>query len=135
VKSLDTNVLVRYYAQDDTEQSAAAYRVMVEEPALFATKTVLLELFWVLTKAPAYAFRQDKSLFVVRHLISLPNVTVEDYAAVDTALRWSVSGIEFPDALHLASSRHCLEMLTFDDKRFAKRVSKAGIVPACRIPA
>ena len=135
MKSLDTNVLVHYYAQDDALQSAAAYRVMDREPALFVAKTVLLELFWVLTKAPSYAFQQDKSLSVVRHLISLPNVTVENYAAVDTALAWSDSGIEFPDALHLASSRHCSEMLTFDDKRFAKRVSKSGIVPPCRVPA
>jgi predicted nucleic-acid-binding protein len=135
VKSLDTNILVRYYARDDAVQSAAAYRVMDQEPALFVTKTVLLELFWVLTKAPAYAFRQDKTLSVVRHLISLPNITVEDYDAVNTALTWSISGIEFPDALHLASSRHCSEMLTFDDKRFVKRVAKASLSPPCRVPA
>lgn len=134
MKSLDTNILVRYYAQDDARQSAAAYRIIEHEPALFVSKTVLLELYWVLTKAPAYAFQPNKSLSVVRHLIGLPNIAVEDYDAVDTALTWGISGLEFADALHLASSRQCSEMLTFDTKRFAKRVAKAGIIPPCRVP-
>jgi predicted nucleic-acid-binding protein len=49
VKSVDTNILVRYYAQDDALQSPLALRLFNDEPSLFVTKTVLLELFWVLT--------------------------------------------------------------------------------------
>jgi len=49
MKSVDTNILVRYYAQDDVLQSPLALRLLRDEPKLFVTKTVLFELFWVLT--------------------------------------------------------------------------------------
>jgi predicted nucleic-acid-binding protein len=42
MKSLDTNVLVRYYAQDDPEQSPIAARLFADEQALFVAKTVLI---------------------------------------------------------------------------------------------
>jgi predicted nucleic-acid-binding protein len=45
MKSVDTNILVRYYAQDDALQSPLALRLFRDEPKLFVTKTVLLELF------------------------------------------------------------------------------------------
>ena len=48
---LDTNVLVRYLAQDDRRQSAAATRLIealtVEDPGFIAHAT-LVELAWVL---------------------------------------------------------------------------------------
>ncbi len=38
MKSVDTNVLVRYYAQDDTRQSPIALRLFINEPELFVKK-------------------------------------------------------------------------------------------------
>lgn len=43
MKAVDTNILVRYYAQDDTLQSPLALHFFRDEPELFVTKTVLLE--------------------------------------------------------------------------------------------
>ena len=136
MKALDTNVLARFYAKDDPAQSEIAFRIMAEEPSLFVTKTVVLELFWVLNKSPAYKMPPEIVHSVIRHLISMRNIMVEDYESVERALEWSELGLEFPDALHLAASQNCSEFLTFDRKRFAEVVSKLeGITkPRCTVP-
>ena len=50
---LDTNILARYYIQDDADEQAQvqheAARVLMESgEALMVSKTVLLELEWVM---------------------------------------------------------------------------------------
>jgi hypothetical protein len=47
-------------------------------------------------------------------LISLPNVQCEDETVVRQALGWSRSGLDFADALHLASSSRVRRFATFD---------------------
>jgi predicted nucleic-acid-binding protein len=47
LRAVDTDDLVRLIADDDPEQADAAERAMVSE-AVFAPKTVILELEWVL---------------------------------------------------------------------------------------
>jgi predicted nucleic-acid-binding protein len=134
VKALDTNVLVRYYAKDDAEQFQRAFATLRDEPRLFVPRTVILELFWVLTRVPAYSFPADKALAVIDHLMRLPNITVEDAGILDAALGWARLGVEFQDALHLAASRGCSVMLTFD-RPFRRRVTRTGIEPTCVEPA
>jgi predicted nucleic-acid-binding protein len=133
MKALDTNVLVRYYTQDDPAQSPAATRIIVEEPALFVPKTVLIEFWWVLTLAEKYRFPPDKVMNVVEHLLGLPNVEIEDEPVVFKALQMCRAGLEFQDALHLASSGHCSEFLTFDDRRFARRANRLQLHPPCQV--
>ena len=108
---------------------------MADEPSLFVTKTVMLELFWVLSKSPAYKMPAKIVHSAIRHLISMRNVMIEDYDAVDRALEWSGQGLEFPDALHLAASQNCSEFLTFDSKQFADVVSILGgqAKPRCTV--
>ena len=87
-------------------QPDIAFRIMADEPSLFVTKTVVLELFWVLSKSPAYKLSAEIVHAAIRHLISMLNVMVEDYDTVDRALEWSGRGLKFPDALHLAASQN-----------------------------
>lgn len=134
MKSLDTNVLVRYYAQDDPEQSPIATRLFADKQPLFVTKTVLIEFWWVLTQADKFRFKKDQVLSVFDHLIGLPNVVVEDESAVVDAVTWYRTGLEFSDALYLASSGQCAVMLTFDDRKFARHANRLGIRPPCQIP-
>ena len=75
MKSIDTNILVRYYAQDDTLQSPLALRLFRDEPALFVTKTVLLEFFRVLTQADKFRFLPEQVMAVFEHLQGLPSYT------------------------------------------------------------
>ena len=38
-----------------------------------------------------------------------------------SAAAWHAKGIDFADALHLAKSASCSELVTFDARRFARR--------------
>lgn len=134
MKSLDTNILVRYYAQDDVLQSPLALRLFSDEPSLFVTKTVLLELFWVLTQAEKFRFPPEQVMAVFEHLQDLPNIVIEDELSLRTAVLWSRDGLEFPDALHLAASGACSAFLTFDDRKFARRAQRLNLTPTCEIP-
>lgn len=135
MKSVDTNILVRYYAQDDPLQSPIALRLFSDESELFVTKTVLLEFFWVLTRADKFRFPPEQVMAVFDHLQGLPNIVIEDELSLRTAVAWCRSGVEFPDALHLAASKTCSAFLTFDDRKFARRAQRLTLVPVCEVPA
>lgn len=135
MKSVDTNILVRYYAQDDTLQSPLALRIFSDEPELFVTKTVLLEFYWVLTQAEKFRFPPEQVMTVFEHLQGLPNIVIEDELSLRTATTWCRAGLEFPDALHLAASGACSAFLTFDDRKFARRAQRLNLTPVCVIPA
>ena len=133
MKSLDTNILVRYYVQDEPHQGAIATRIMTGEPELFVSRTVVAELEWVLRGY--YEIKPDQIYAVLTHLLGLGNVTIEQAAAVETALRYYQQGIDFADALHLASSQHCSMLLTFDDRKFARRARRLGMKPPVTVPS
>jgi predicted nucleic-acid-binding protein len=135
MKSVDTNILVRYYAQDDDLQSPLAMRLFHDEAELFVTKTVVLEFFWVLTQAEKFLFPLEQVMSVLEHLQGLPNVVIEDGLSLRTAINWCRAGLEFPDALHLAASKDCSAFLTFDDRKLARRAKRLGLDPVCEIPA
>lgn len=134
MKSVDTNILVRYYAQDDALQSPFALRIFSDEPELFVTKTVLLEFFWVLTQADKFRFPPEQVMTVFEHLQGLPNIVIEDELSLRTAITWCRAGLEFPDALHLAASGACSAFLIFDDRKFEGRAQSLKLTPVCEIP-
>ena len=99
---------------------------------VFVPKTVVLELEWVLRYAADQP--EDKVIDCLAHLIALPGVTVEDRDEIEVALRHCRNGIDFADALHLAASKSCSELLTFDDRGYARRARKLRLKPAVRVP-
>lgn len=135
--ALDTNILARFYVDDPADPEAArqrpiARRVLAESPRLFVPLTVILELEWVLRAF--YGFTADDFIRAVRHLLGLPNVSVEDWPRIADALAWHAEGLDFADALHLLASSHCKEFLSFDDRRFARRTARLGTRPPVRVP-
>jgi predicted nucleic-acid-binding protein len=70
----------------------------------------------------------------LRHLMSLPGVFVEAADQAEIALTSYQRGMDFADALHLASSRACTEMLTFDDRGFARRARRLKLKPGVVVP-
>ena len=48
-------------------------------------------------------------------MMGLPNVSVEDQQTVFLAISWYESGLDFADALHLASSMKTDKFITFDN--------------------
>ncbi|MCC6193163.1 MAG: type II toxin-antitoxin system VapC family toxin [Burkholderiales bacterium] len=131
MRAVDTNILVRFYLRDDPAQGRIAESVL-SAGDVFVPKTVILELEWVLryvADQPA-----NKVIECLAHLIALPGVTVEDRDEVDAALAYCRDGIDFADALHLAASGECSELLTFDDRGYARRAKKLRLEPPVRVP-
>lgn len=126
MRAVDTNVLVRYYLQDDPAQARLAGKVLAAGD-VFVPKTVILELEWVLrsvAEQPA-----GKVADCIAHLIALPGVTIEDHEQVERALGHCREGVDFADALHHAASHACDQMLTFDDRRYVRRAARLGLKP------
>ncbi len=134
---LDTNVLARYYVEDKQDAEAgrqheAARRLIESGRPLMVCKTVILEFEWVLRGY--YGFAPDEITTVLRHLLALPHVTIEDRVTVEQALSHCDAGIDLADALHHASYRTCASMASFDDRKFARRAKKLGLAPAVIVP-
>jgi hypothetical protein len=70
----------------------------------------------------------------LEHLVALTGLTVENHEQIETALEWYRDGIDFPDALHLAASASCEELLTFDDRGYARKAARLGLEPPVRLP-
>ncbi len=132
MRAVDTNVLARYYLRDDSAQARLADRVL-SSGDVFVPKTVMLELEWILR----YVAEQPsgKVFDCLAHLSALPGVTIEDHDEVEAALRHARRGIDFADALHLEASKACSEMLTFDDRRYARRARRLGLKPSVKLLA
>lgn len=113
MRAIDTNVVVRFLTADDPKQSKAA-RTAIEAGDIFISRTVLLESEWVLRSG--YGFTADQIVKGLRGLAGLPRVEVEEPLVIARALAWTLEGMDFADALHLAKSHECSAFLTFDRK-------------------
>jgi len=119
--ALDTNVLVRVVTADDPQQLAVALEIF-RSSELWVSKTVLLETEWVLRYS--YEIAPEGILRALRRLLGLRSLQVEDRGEVLQALSLFAAGVDFADALHLASSTGAERFATFD-RTLAKRATKA----------
>ena len=124
--SVDTNVIVRLLTHDDEQQYKRAYGVF-RKGDVFVSDTVILESEWVLRYA--YKFSREQIGDALSRLLGLPNVYVTDPVVIHTAIQWHATGLDFADALHLAASRHCHGMVTFD----AEFVKQAKGISTCPV--
>lgn len=129
MKSLDTNVLARFFVDDPDDAQAALQRpaaVAALSKRAFITVTVLLEFEWVMRGF--YALPRADIERVLRALLGMGHVTVEDRAAVLDALDLFGAGMDLADALHLARSRRAVAFATFD-RRLARRAAAFDDAP------
>ena len=131
MRAVDTNVLARFYLQDNAAQGGIATEIL-SGGDVFVPKTVVLELEWVLRYVAEQP--EGKVLDCIDHLIRLPGIVVEDRDQVEAALTHSRKGMDFADALHLAASAECKEFLTFDNRGYARKANKLRLKPAVRVP-
>jgi len=118
----DTNVLVRLVTGDDPAQTQRAAELFARESILIP-KTVLLETEWVLRYS--YELPPTVILAAFRKVLGLPQVTAEGGATLVEALAQYGEGMDFADALHLASVCDADAFATFDirlKKRAGTRV-------------
>ena len=97
--ALDTNVLARYFLNDEPAQAKAAAKLLSKKQLYTAPPTVILELVWVLRVNGCERAQIIKAL---RLLLGLPNFKPKNFEALCYAVRWYEEGLDFGDALHLA---------------------------------
>jgi len=117
---LDTNVLVRYVAQDDQDQSAQASMLIEtltpEQPGLI-TLVSAVELVWVLQSC--YRSSKAEIVGVLEMILRTKELVVENAEIVWQALRrYSDSNADFADCLieRSAHAAGCGYTVTFDSK-------------------
>lgn len=121
--AVDTNVIVRLLTNDNKAQAKKVQKIFAEE-MIYISKTVLLEVEWVLHYC--YEFPPSKIYGAFEKLFGLPNILLEDMTIVITALKWASNGLDFADSLHLASSQTANQFVTFDKKLLSKSKKLEG---------
>jgi predicted nucleic-acid-binding protein len=118
---LDTNVLVRYFAQDDPIQSRKAVEIierrLTEDEPGFVSVVTMVETVWVLSRV--YGLRDHEIVRVVEGMLQSDTLVVQNEQEVFTAVAALKSGRgSFADALVSALGRWagCTSTLTFDKK-------------------
>ncbi len=124
---IDTNVLVRYIAQDDAVQSPRATCFIENECSAatpgFVGLVVLAEVVWV--SESCYEATRAEVAQIVRRILSIRQLVVQDTETAWKALRLFEAGkADFPDCLieRTANSAGCAQMVTFD-----KQASRSGM--------
>lgn len=118
---LDTNLLVRYLAQDDPVQSPKATEVierqLTEENPGFISIVALVETVWVLEHA--YRLTSIEIATVLERLLQTEVLLLQNETEVFTAAAAVKEGRgAFADAIiaELGTSANCSYTLTFDGK-------------------
>jgi predicted nucleic acid-binding protein len=114
--AIDANLIVRYLMGDHPKQSPKA-RALIDSEDVFVCTTVLLETEWVLRSVCGLTSVEVAS--ALGTFAGLASVTLEDAALTAKALDWTLGGMDFVDALHLAKAEGCDAMVSFD-RRFAR---------------
>lgn len=124
---LDTNVLVRYLAQDDAVQSSKANALVesltADDPG-YVTQVALVEVVWVL--ASLYTANREDIAKVVETLLRTRELVLESAETVWKALRlFASSKADFADCLieRGCHDAKCEYTATFD----AKAARTAGL--------
>lgn len=116
---LDTNVLLRWLADDDESggQAAAARRAVLDAEECYVNPIVLAETIWVTSRV----FRQPRAVQaeIVERLLVARNVRVGDRPSVEAALDgFRAGGPGFVDHLigALNAAGGCETTITFDKR-------------------
>ncbi|MFM2408516.1 MAG: hypothetical protein RL358_1258 [Pseudomonadota bacterium] len=132
--ALDTNVLARFFINDEEDHEAAKQRpaaIAALSEKVFVPMSVILEFEWVMRGF--YELPRKEIQRVFESLCGLANVQVENRASVLAALDAYKNGLDFADALHLARADFCTTFLSFD-VRLKKRADAAGLSPSVAAP-
>ena len=133
MRAVDTNVLARFFIDDDDDAQSARQRpaaIAALSERSFVSITVLLELEWVMRGF--YELSRQEIARVLRALASIEHITLEDRDAVLVAIDAFGKGIDFADALHIARSSRASAFATFD-RRLVKRAKSLGLAPPAEL--
>jgi predicted nucleic-acid-binding protein len=118
VTGLDTNVLARFFLQDDPLQSPKADRIIgslsLREPGWVGVATIL-ELVWVMTSQK----RLDRKGIanILSQLLTREEIVIEQASIIQSAVHlYRLGSADFADCLIASSARAagCSRTVTFD---------------------
>jgi predicted nucleic-acid-binding protein len=118
VIGLDTNVIVRYLAQDDARQSPKATALVESlspEAPGFVTVVSIVELVWVMQSC--YAVTREGIVDMLGQILRTKEIVVENAEVVWRAIRAFAAGAaDFADCLieRSAAKAGCEAVYTFD---------------------
>jgi len=116
VRGVDTNILVRLLTRDDEKQFRLVKSLIgrSERGELFVNEIVLVELYWVLTRA--YRLPRREVVTTIAELLQMKEITIANRELVQSALVEAHRGADFADALvALQNARcDCSTTLSFD---------------------
>ena len=135
MKALDTNILARFFIDDTDDAQAVKQRpaaVAAMSERVFVSVTVLLEFEWVMRGF--YALPRRDMVRVMRALVGIEHISLEDRGAVLAALDAFDAGLDFADALHVTRSFRSAAFATFD-QRLVKRAQGLALSPPVELLA
>ena len=116
--ALDTNVLVRFVAQDDPDQGRLVTELFqgltAEDPAFICRETVL-ELVWVLGET--YGYSRSDIARVLEMLLASRELEVENSDALGAIVGlYEARGFDFADLMirQISHARRAASLVTFD---------------------
>jgi len=118
---LDTNILVRYLAQDDEKQATLVTKLIEEtydeEGFCFINHVVLCELVWVLQRT--YKVSKEQTIEIIEQLLHTTQFTCQSPDIVWKTLKSYRNGsADFADYMTSVINKHygCQHTLSFDKK-------------------
>jgi predicted nucleic-acid-binding protein len=115
---LDTNILIRFFVQDDPvqfQQAKKVFQSLSEKKPAWISITNILEVEWVLRSK--YDFDRGGLAEILFNLIGLPTVIVEEQETVAHALAlYLEKKADFGECMIAASAQAagCSKVVTFD---------------------
>ena len=116
---IDTNILARYFVQDDPVQSKVATEFLEDGLLVesgYVSLVVVAELVWVLTSV--YKLDKIKLIDVLNKVLAAEELQIEQTEVFASALRrFEKTAAQFTDLLiaSIARDAGCSETFTFDD--------------------
>jgi predicted nucleic-acid-binding protein len=116
--SIDTNILVRVFVDDESDRTQIdqARRVVARYSLIYISQIVQAELIWVLKRN--YGFAKEQILTALEHLRDNHAFVLENENHFEQALAlYRASNADFSDTLIVVNSRaQGYPLLTFDKK-------------------
>jgi predicted nucleic-acid-binding protein len=116
---------VRLLVGDQPVQHLAA-RSLFQRESIFIPDTVLLESEWVLRRV--FQFAPAEVCVALRQACGLPNVSLRDAGLVAQVIDWHEAGMDFADAMHLATAGE-IPFRTFDKElvKVGRRIADRAV--------
>lgn len=127
--ALDTNVLVRFITQDDSEQTSHANHLIEgKSSSFFLSDIVLAETVWVLARS--YHWKREEICSALDMLFTANDLVFEDFEGVVFATQQTIKGGDWADHLlrYKSEQNGCTHLVSFDTA-FGKRYPDFVVQP------